>query len=253
MAEDPAKEESKENLKFFKNAKGQKPESEDQIEAEEVRENESRDGETAKPAPASAAESTEVQPAEADAELESKVKRPSVPLLPLLTPTLALAIRTLVILAIIVADASAAYFLVVKALAPRLTEARVVRELTPPPVPGVEPGTGEAGTLEGEVPAVGTITPIADIVINPSGTAGKRYLCATVALEAIEAPLVEEIKSREPQIRDLLIEILSRRTVDDLSSLQARENIRLEIEESVNDLLVNGDVVGVYFSNFVLQ
>jgi flagellar FliL protein len=251
MAEDPAKEESKENLKFFKNTREEKPESEKQTKAEEAPEKESVEEVTAPDT--SAVSDKEVEQAGMPAELKAKVKRPSMPLMPLLTPTLALAIRTLVILAIIVADASAAYFLVVKALAPRLTEARVVRELTPKPEPEIVQEPEEPKPGKGQESTVGMITPIEDIVINPSGTAGKRYLCTTVALEAVDARVADEVKSREPQIRDFLIEILSRRTVEDLSSLETREDIREEIKETVNGLLVTGDVVGVYFSNFVLQ
>jgi flagellar FliL protein len=249
MAEEPAKEESKENLKFFKNAKDNKPESEDQTKAEEVPEKDTGKAEPAKASETSEVSDTTVQPTEKAAEHKAKVKRPSVPLMPLLTPTLALAIRTLVILAIIVADASAAYFLVVKALAPRLTEARVVRQLRPPE----EPEVAQKPETAGAELAVGKITPISDIVVNPSGTGGKRYLCTTVALEAAAQVVADEVTEREPQIRDLLIEILSRRNVEELSDLQTREGIREEIKESVNDLLRTGDVVGVYFSNFVLQ
>jgi len=74
-----------------------------------------------------------------------------------------------------------------------------------------------------------------------------------VALE-ISNPLVEEeATAREAQVRDLLIEILGRRTVQELSSLEMRDYIRDEIQTSVNDLLTSGEIEGVYFSNFVLQ
>jgi flagellar FliL protein len=252
MAEDPAKEGSKENLKFFKHANGESQKPADQIKAEELSERESEEKAAGAPK-TSGADNIEAEPAQSDAEHKAKGELSSVHLLPLLTPTLALAIRTLVILAIIVADASAAYFLVVKALAPRLTEIRVVRELAPPEVPEEVEEPEKTGAEARNEPTVGTITPIADIVINPSGTGGKRYLCTTVALEAVDPRVVEEVKGREPQIRDLLIEILSRRTVEDLGSLQTREDIREEIKVTVNDLLVTGEVVGVYFSNFVLQ
>jgi flagellar FliL protein len=97
------------------------------------------------------------------------------------------------------------------------------------------------------------IDQITDLVVNPAGTDGTRYLCTTVALETIDPKVSEEIKSREAQIRDVLIEILGRRTTSELADLGTRDALREEIRASVNGLLGDDAVVGVYFSNFVLQ
>jgi flagellar basal body-associated protein FliL len=173
-----------------------------------------------------------------------------------LLPSLALGFRTLVILAIIVADAFAAYMLTTKVIAPKLIESKVVdlrAEIGQlPPEGGVLPAAKPRKPPRGQ-DAVGSMFQIKDIVVNPSGTNGTRYLCTTVALE-ISDPLVEkEATAREAQVRDLLIEILSRRTVTELSSLEMRDHIRDEIGRSVNTLLTSGNIDGVYFSNFVLQ
>ncbi len=242
MAEEKASEESKENLKFFKKAKAS---------AQVVEQVEDAPQETQEPEAASEQPEPEEQKKAEAQETAEKPQQPPVPVKVLLAPTIALAVRTLVILAIIVADAFAAYYLVARALAPRLLEARVVqlmRQAEEPPEPAVEQAA-EAG----QPPVVGTITPIEDVVVNPSGTSGTRYLCTTVALEAAEPTVVEEIQGREPQIRDLLIEILGRRTVEELSDLKTRESLREEIKVAVNDLLASGEITGVYFANFVLQ
>jgi len=247
MAEDSAREESKDNLKFFKNARGL---SEDQAQAgDEVDKTEKKPVDRA----SSDAEHTVTHPAGKPDEVVQKVKRGRTAIMPLLAPSIALAIRTLVILAIIVADAYAAYFLVVKGIAPRMAEARVIQARAEMMKIEEPPEVKEVATEKGQLPAVGIITPIEDIVVNPSGTSGTRYLCTTVALESIAPEVATEIREREPQVRDLLIEILGKRTVEDLSSLQKRETLRDEIEEAINGLLASGDVVGVYFSNFVLQ
>jgi len=172
----------------------------------------------------------------------------------MVAPTLALAVRTLVILAIILADAYAVYFLVVKGIAPRMAEAQVIRAAQEADAVEEPAAETEEVHAEGEsVAGVGSITPIEDIVVNPAGSGGTRYLCTTVALESTESMVADEVAEREPQIRDTLIEILSKRTVEDLSTLSVREELRGEIKIAVNDLLVSGEVVGVYLSNFVLQ
>jgi flagellar FliL protein len=249
MAEDSPKEESKDNLKFFKKAKDQ---TEKPSRAEEDTEQEPEEEEV----PAASAESTpETAPdiPEHPVDTPRKVKRPGTPLSTLLAPTVALAVRTLVILAIIVADAYAAYMLVTRSLAPRLAQAQVIHATADQMAPEEPPEAEPVQSAKSTPGAIGNIWPVEDIVVNPSGTAGTRYLCTTVALESVKPSVADELVEREAQIRDLLIEILGKRTVDDLSDLQIREKIREEIMGSVNELLTSGEVVGVYFSNFVLQ
>jgi flagellar basal body-associated protein FliL len=173
-----------------------------------------------------------------------------------LLPSLMLGFRTLVILAIIIADAFAAYMLTTKVIAPKIIEAKIVdlrAEIGQlPPEGGMLPKDKPARPAVG-LESVGSMFQIKDIVVNPSGTNGTRYLCTTVALEITDPVVEAEATAREAQVRDLLIEILSRRTVTELSSLEMRDHIRDEIGKSVNTLLTSGEVDGVYFSNFVLQ
>jgi flagellar FliL protein len=249
MAEDSAKEGSKEKLKFFKKAK----ESSEAPAVTAVEDKEDPKQET----PVVAEEEPKVEQSAVETNkvrAEQKADAPKTPLMPMLAPTLALALRTLVILAIILADAYAAYFLVVKGIAPRMAEAQVIRaaqEEQAPEAPAAE--TEEVHAEEAAAAGVGLITPVEDIVVNPAGSGGTRYLCTTVALESNVPEVGEEIGEREPQIRDTLIGILSKRSVEDLSALSTREELRVEIKAAVNDMLITGEVVGVYLSNFVLQ
>ena len=242
MAEAQTTNEPKQNLKFFGRKKATKqdsPEPEAAVATLEVEKEET------KLEPEVIAEA---QPSARKGDEPKKVE--PLPLKVMLMPTAAFAVRTLVILAIILADAFAAYYIVAKALAPRLIEARVVRMMREAEEPKEEPADNSKAAAK---PAVGSITPIADVIVNPLATSGTRYLCTTVAFESTMPAVSEEIKTREPQIRDMLIEILGRRTVEELSTLSVREEIREEIKNSVNGLLQSGQVTGVYFANFVLQ
>jgi len=247
MAEDSAKEGSKDKLKFFKQANGGSDETAVTVaEAKEDR----------KDARAAADQEPKVEqnaPEAERAQVEAPPNGARAPLMPTLAPTLALAVRTLVILAIIVADAYAAYFLVVNGIAPRIAEAHVVNTAREASAEKEAEATEEVRVGDKGGTGVGSITPIEDIVVNPAGSAGTRYLCTTVALQSTGTVVADEVAEREPQIRDILIEILSERTVEDLSALATRDELRAEIKAAVNDLLVSGEVVGVYLSNFVLQ
>jgi flagellar FliL protein len=253
MAEEPRKDEPKKRLSFFKKAKQEPEESQSPAT-----------GEDDMASPAQVQDSgretigKQVQAADASAgRVEPpKTKRPKQALLPAFLPSLSLAVRSLVILAVIIVDAYAAYFLVTKVIGPNLAMAKVtqVRE-------SLKPSEKEAQRVQVEVPKskdikeelIGTVNLIEDLVVNPAGSEGTRYLCTTVALESVQPGVTEEITTREAQVRDILIEILGKRTVMELSSLDTRDQIREEIKVAVNDLLSTGSVIGVYFSNFVLQ
>ncbi|HVP57711.1 MAG TPA: flagellar basal body-associated FliL family protein [bacterium] len=203
-------------------------------------------------APAEAtAENKEVQ-AQPDAAPTPKRSRFKVHIPRTLAPGLGLAARALVILAIIVVDACAA-FLVVRAIAPKLVASRAKQAVASVGTAAQPQPATESKAPAGQPTAMGTINQISDLVVNPAGTDGTRYLCTTVALETIDPKVSEEIKNREAQIRDVLIEILGRRTIDELADLGTRDALREEIRTGVNKLLTGGEVVGVYFSNFVLQ
>jgi len=245
MAEEPTKDDAKDKLRFFKdNQGGAQAEKQNGVdEKSQPQQPESQETKSEQAAP------TLQEGGRAAGADKVPAKPKHQPIMPEVAPTIALAIKTLVILAIIIIDAFAAYYLSVEVIAPRVVQARVVslqekekevpEEKAPPP--------------EEEVPPVGFITPIKDLVVNPAGTNGTRYLCTTVAFETHDQVVADEIKTREPQVRDLLIEILGGRTVEELSDLDNRVKIRKEIEDAINEMLVSGKVVGVYFSNFVLQ
>lgn len=253
MAKDPKKDEPKKRLSFFKKAKQEpempeKPEEGKDIAASQAQDQDSSQGQTGKDAEAVAVSADRAGP--------PKSKRPKKSLAPAFLPSLSLAVRALVILAIVVADAYAAYFLVVRVIGPNLAMAKVaqVRESLRPSEEYVEPVEVEVPARHrSEEPVMGTVNLIEDLVVNPSGSEGTRYLCTTVALESIEPGVTDEITLREAQVRDVLIEILGKRSVEELATLDTRDQIREEIKVAVNTLLSTGSVVGVYFSNFVLQ
>jgi flagellar basal body-associated protein FliL len=184
--------------------------------------------------------------------------------------SLALAVRALVILAVIAAGAVAAALVVSKVIGPMVAKAQVaevrkqIEQITITAGPEEAPkGTAKAGgggeghkakgKGGGHGSGAGVATEIKDLVVNPAGTDGTRYVCATVSLEASTAQAAEEVSARESQVRDRLIAILGARTVPELSSLEVREDLRDEIRKAVDDLITQGKIEAVYFSNFVLQ
>ena len=108
-------------------------------------------------------------------------------------------------------------------------------------------------TAEMVRPPFGEIYVIEDLVVNPANSGGMRYVAASVGLESSQRAVIQEIETRDAQIKDALIRILSSKTVEELADVTRREAIRLEIRKCVDELLRTQGVDAVYFVSFVLQ
>ena len=97
------------------------------------------------------------------------------------------------------------------------------------------------------------IVPVDTIVVNLSGSNGRRYLKAKMNLEAKDGEVKKLIESKSIQIKDRLISILSSKTLEDIDGLEAQENLRKETKDAVDVVLKVEGVLQVYFTEFVVQ
>lgn len=111
---------------------------------------------------------------------------------------------------------------------------------------------------------------IENLIVNPAGTNGTRYLSTSIGLEVEKEEAASEgeggegegegkeagggrMKQMTPVIRDILIAILSSRTLEELSSIEGKETVRKEILEKVQLALGEIKISKVYFVDYVLQ
>lgn len=97
------------------------------------------------------------------------------------------------------------------------------------------------------------IVPVDTIVVNLSGSNGRRYLKAKINLEAKDGDVKKIIEAKAIQIKDRLISILSSKTLEDIDGLEAQENLRKEIKDAVDVVLKVEGVLQVFFTEFVVQ
>lgn len=95
------------------------------------------------------------------------------------------------------------------------------------------------------------VTP--DIIVNPAGTNGTRFLLTTIGFEVRSPELLRELERKEIHVRDVLNTVLTSKRLDELVNASKREVLREEIAIEVNKLLNNGDLDRVYFSKFIIQ
>ncbi len=101
--------------------------------------------------------------------------------------------------------------------------------------------------------ADGIVFAIEDIVVNPAGTAGSRFLSASFGIEVSSAETAARLEEREPLVRDALITILSSKTLAELTDAKQKEIMRLQIKKRLSLLLKTEDLTNVFYTDFVLQ
>jgi len=125
-------------------------------------------------------------------------------------------------------------------------------------------GDSEAGHGE-DVPR--QICLLEDIIVNPAGTRGSRYLSVSIGIEIDAVKEGEEgggghgapaapndpLENEKLRLRDALINILSSKTIIQLTTTEEKELIRSEILESFKEILEPMAVHQIYFVDYVLQ
>ena len=110
----------------------------------------------------------------------------------------------------------------------------------------------------------GEIHLVENILVNPAGTNGTRFLSTSIG---VETPKSEEsgggghgesggggaFEAASPIIRDILIAVLSSKTMEELSSVDGKTQLRNEILVKLNEAVAPDTIFNVYFVDYVLQ
>lgn len=102
-------------------------------------------------------------------------------------------------------------------------------------------------------PEVLPVFSLKPFVVNLADSKGRRYLKVTMKLELSSDDLLEEVKKRQPQIRDVILTLLSSKTSDEVESMEGKFLLRQEIIKRVNTFLVTGKITKIYLEEFVVQ
>lgn len=99
-----------------------------------------------------------------------------------------------------------------------------------------------------------TIVPFDPVIVNLSGSGGRRYLKVLINLEAKDAKVKHKIEAKLVPIKDRLISILSSKTLEDIEGFEGQEILRREIKEAADIMLkMENGILQVYFTEFVIQ
>ncbi|MBI3768939.1 MAG: flagellar basal body-associated FliL family protein [Deltaproteobacteria bacterium] len=117
----------------------------------------------------------------------------------------------------------------------------------------VEEKAGEEGHGAKGEKGPGPILPLETFIANLADEGGSRYLKATFQVEFLGASVPPDVNGRLPQIRDLLLTLLSSKSFEDVRTLEGKQQLREEIIGHVNQVLDRDAVKAVYFTEFIVQ
>lgn len=111
----------------------------------------------------------------------------------------------------------------------------------------------EQALLEKQAKEVGPMVAIDTFIVNISDDQDSRYLKAAITLEVDTPEATMEVNSRMPQIKDAILLLIGNKTFGELNDLQGKIQLRAELINKINSILLNGKVKRIYFTDFVVQ
>lgn len=100
---------------------------------------------------------------------------------------------------------------------------------------------------------IGILYPLDTFTVNLKSDAGRRYLKATISLELNGQELSMELDKKAPVIRDRIIRILTSKTLEEISSKKGKQKVSEQIIDTLNAMISDGSIKGIYFTEFVIQ
>ncbi len=100
---------------------------------------------------------------------------------------------------------------------------------------------------------IGILYPLDTFTVNLKSDAGRRYLKCTMSLELEGEELSLELDAKSPVLRDRIIRILTSKTLEEISSKKGKQKVSVQIMDTLNSMIADGEIKGIYFTEFVIQ
>ena len=100
---------------------------------------------------------------------------------------------------------------------------------------------------------IGILYPLDTFTVNLKSDAGRRYLKVTMSLELEGEELSLELDAKSPVLRDRIIRILTSKTLEEISSKKGKQKVTQQIMDTLNSMISDGTIRGIYFTEFVIQ
>lgn len=166
--------------------------------------------------------------------------------------------KILIIAGVLLAQTAGAYFLQKTFLFPSSTVSHATGAESENSEVSESGGQEDEESKEGEGHGGGVATAVQvvmldEIIVNPAGTGGRRFLSTVIGVQSSSAKAEESIGGRMALVRDAAITLLSSKSLDQLASIQYRDSLKVELKDAVIAQLPGIKVDNIVFSTYVLQ
>ncbi len=135
----------------------------------------------------------------------------------------------------------------VMVIAPMLAPSRQAAALDPAHNPDSAPGKATGKETRGPM------FRIDNLIVNPAGSQGSRFLMVSVAVETSSASHEEQLRRQEAQIRDVTISLLERETMESLSQVGIRDTLKGRLADTLSVITGSRAKLRVFLPQFVIQ
>ncbi len=115
---------------------------------------------------------------------------------------------------------------------------------------------GEAGTQAEEAQSkdfIGKLVPMETFLVNLAQSRGRKLAKINLEFEVSNDAVKEEIEKVKPKIRDMVIMLISEKSLVEVSSKEGKDKLREEIRTQVNLFLNKGQIKNVFFTEFIFN
>ncbi|ELF0494424.1 flagellar basal body-associated protein FliL [Campylobacter coli] len=95
--------------------------------------------------------------------------------------------------------------------------------------------------------------PLDPFTLNLLSDSGSRYVKCTIELEQNTELLKPELDKKVAVIRDIIIRTLTAKTFEEVSTQKGKERLKDELVGKINEILTDGFIKNVYFTDFVVS
>jgi len=115
--------------------------------------------------------------------------------------------------------------------------------------------SSSAGMMDNsrQLSEIGILYPLDTFTVNLKSDSGRRYLKVTLSLELEGEELSLELDAKKAVLRDRIIRILSSKTLEEISSKKGKSKVENQIMDTLNAMISDGKIKGIYFTEFVIQ
>ncbi len=131
--------------------------------------------------------------------------------------------------------------------------ARNAPEIQEKQVNSMQRSSGNSGGSVRPFTEIGLMFPMDTFTVNLLSDSGRRYLKVEMNLEIDGEELAAELDNKKAVIRDIIIRLLSSKSLDEISTAKGKDKLKEQITDQLNMRLRDGHINNVYFTEFVIQ